>query len=442
MKLLQFRVLVLLLAGTATCTGQVLTIEDAVRMAVKANRQVKISELDVTKAGEVTAETRTLRAPQLNSYVVAGGALNPITSTIPMGSLGVYPGVGPIPGRDAEIQAPRRLTGLIFARAAQPVTQLFFKIPLAIQESKLGEELAGQNLRQQKLEIARQVREGYYQLVGTQAQVASAESALRYLVELQTLVDRNLAEETVLNGDSLNVRTKVSQQRYQLLQLQNALDCQKEALNRLLGRELNTPFTVEEQPLATFDELDLPAAQKKAIEHRPEIRKARLQEEKSEIEIRRERAEYWPDLSLQVSYLAMANFSLLPTNVSSAGFIFEWKPYDFGQKKHKIALLKASSRQANLTAQDAEQQIQLDVATRYRKLMEARALLATQTLSQEAEHEKLRVITNRYGEKAVLLTDVLQEQAALAQADSQYRAAVAGFWSAKADFERSLGEEF
>ena len=66
-------------------------------------------------------------------------------------------------------------------------------------------------------------------------------------------------------------------------------------------------------------------------------------------------------------------------------------------------------------------------------------MLDTSTLTQEAEREKMRVVTNRYGQKAALLSDVLQQEAVVAQADSDYQKALAAFWSAKASFEYALG---
>jgi outer membrane protein TolC len=72
-------------------------------------------------------------------------------------------------------------------------------------------------------------------------------------------------------------------------------------------------------------------------------------------------------------------------------------------------------------------------------LAEARALLDTITLTQEAERETMRVVTNRYGQKAALLSEVLQQEAAVAQADSGYQKALAAFWSAKAGFDYALG---
>jgi outer membrane protein TolC len=50
-------------------------------------------------------------------------------------------------------------------------------------------------------------------------------------------------------------------------------------------------------------------------------------------------------------------------------------------------------------------------------------------------------VSNRYSERAVLFNDVLQTESDLAQANHQYRDALVGFWTAKADFEKAIGEE-
>jgi outer membrane protein TolC len=96
-------------------------------------------------------------------------------------------------------------------------------------------------------------------------------------------------------------------------------------------------------------------------------------------------------------------------------------------------------KQASLTEQDAEQQVLLDVDANFRKLAEARALLDSTALSQEAEREKGRVVTNRYIQKVALLSDALQQEAAISQADTDYQKALAAFWAAKASFDHALG---
>src|SRR5215467_84253 len=418
----------------------VLTIDEAVALAVKGNRQVRSTALSVDAAQQETAALRTSRWPQFQTYLLGGEALRPISFTIPKGALGFYPATGPIPAEQSKVTTPQQFTGLVFAQASQPLSQLW-KIHLSLISSKIGEDLARETLRQQRQDTAHSVRDLYYQIAQTQTQIGNAESNEKYLVELEAETDRNLTQQTALKGDSLAVRAKLSQQRYQLLNLRDTGQTQKESLNRLLGRDLSTPFSVEVQPMPTPEEIDLRAARKEATEQRTEVRQARLQSKKADIAVRQERAQYIPDVSATLTYVTLPNVSFAPQNILQAGFLLQWQPFDWGQKKHKTVSLRDSANQARLSEQDAEQQVILDVNAKFRSLAEARALLDTTALSQEAEREKLRVAVNRYEQKAALLADVLQQEAAVSAASSNYENAVAAFWRAKASFDRSLGRE-
>jgi outer membrane protein TolC len=86
-------------------------------------------------------------------------------------------------------------------------------------------------------------------------------------------------------------------------------------------------------------------------------------------------------------------------------------------------------------------QVAVDVGNRFRKLREARANVKVAQLMQQAQSEKLQVLLEEYKQKAALLTNVLSEQANMAQANSQYQQAVAAFWTARSDFEKALGED-
>jgi outer membrane protein TolC len=243
----------------------------------------------------------------------------------------------------------------------------------------------------------------------------------------------------VLASDSLTVKAKLKQQRYQLLTLQDAFEVQKQNLNHLLGRDLRTQFTVEVDPVPDLAESDLKIARKQALEQRPEVREARLQSKSAQLDIRRARAEYIPDLSIQVGYLSFQNVNLLPQNAGYAGFLFQWQPFDWHYKKHRIAELTAASQQKVLTEQDAEQRVLLEVEDKFRKLGETRMLLEARADAREAEQVKLREVTNRYTQQSALLSDLVQQQSTVTQADAQYQQAIAGFWTARAEFEKAIG---
>jgi len=414
-------------------------VDDAVKIAIGDNKQLQVTNLEVVRARESVAETRTNFFPQLHSYVLAGYELDRVSFTIPAGIFGVYPATGPIPATN-EVSTPARFAAFIYAYAGQPLTQLY-KVNLAVREARFGVSLAEERLRSRRQETARRVKEAYYQLAQAQSEIRSAEAAVEYFSELSGLTDRNLKQETVLLSDSLIVKAKLNQQRYQLRALQDGFDLQKEAFNYLLGRDVRTHFSIEPQPPPDFLELDLEAARRQALEQRSEIREAHLESEIAGLDVRREKAGYVPDLSLQVSYQSFQNMAFLPQNIASAGFAFNWQPLDWGYKKHRTGELRAIAQQKEILAEDAEQQVILDVDQKYRKLNQARMLLDADADVQKAERQKLQEITHLYEQNAILLSDLLQQQATASQADSQYQQALAAFWTAKADFERAVGAD-
>jgi outer membrane protein TolC len=425
-------------APDADSAPPLLTLDEAVRIATANNRDVRSSELNVTKARETVAQARTNYLPKLGSYVLAGVPLQPIDFTVPAGSFGTFPATGPIPAKESTIRSPQRVGAFLYASAAQPLTQLY-KMKLAVRQAQLGTDLAHEDVRGQEQETTRQVKDAYYQLAQLQVQVESSKAAVQALMALSAVTEQRLSAQTVLASDSLTVKARLKQQRYQLLVLQDDFEVQKQSLNHLLGRDLRTQFTVEMQPVPGIAESDLEIARKRALEQRPEVREARLQTKSAQLDVRRERAEYIPDLSLQVSYLSFQNTTFLPQNAGSVGFLLQWQPFDWGYKKHKIGELKAASEQKSITEQDAEQRVLLDVDDKFRKLGEARMLLEAQMDAREAEQVKLREVTEHFAQQAALLPDLLQQQSAVSQADAQYQQALAGFWTARAEFEKAIG---
>jgi outer membrane protein TolC len=154
------------------------------------------------------------------------------------------------------------------------------------------------------------------------------------------------------------------------------------------------------------------------------------------------KADYIPDVSLTVSDLSLVNVSsLLPSNVASAGVLITWKPMDWGRRKHELAAATKQIEQSRNSVNDAESQVLVEVAAKFRKLAESRALLMAAKLQLEAEREKLRVVMNQYAQKVALSSDVLQQRSSVENATGQNNQALLSFWTAKADFEKSLGEE-
>ena len=222
---------------------------------------------------------------------------------------------------------------------------------------------------------------------------------------------------------------------------ENGLATEREHLNQLLGRDLNTAFRVDAMPEEDATDLSLAAARDKASQNRPEVREAFLKEKQAEYARRIAKADYIPDLSLTVRYQGLNNVKVLPQNVGVAGFYLTWEPFDWGRRRNNIAEKTRTVEQARNGLHETESQIAVEVGTKYRKWREASLLLKATRTEHEAAVEQFRTTTNKYKEQAALIRDLLRAQARSTETEFQYQQALSSFWSTLAELRRTMGDE-
>ena len=122
--------------------------------------------------------------------------------------------------------------------------------------------------------------------------------------------------------------------------------------------------------------------------NRPEVRQAHLKEKQAEYDRRLAKAEYIPDLSLELRYQGINNVQVLPQNVSTAGFLLTWEPFDWGRRHNKVVEAKKTIEQARNGIQETESKIAVEVGAKYRKWHEASLLLKASGTAHEAAAEQ------------------------------------------------------
>ena len=427
-------------AQQAAQDAPLLTLDDAVSIALSNNRLVKNSVLEAQKYDFQVSTMRSKRLPNFHFSVLGGELLQPFDFTFAKGAFGTYPGTGPIPSTDAKVHTPARLTAFVNGSIDQPLTQQY-KIGLGIRATELGREIAKEDVRAERQKIAAEVRSAYVELVATQAAVDAAGQAVKTLQEAQRVTLRYIGERTVLKGDALEVDARLAKTQYDLSVAENGLATQHEHLNHLLGRDLATQFRVDFIPEEDTTTLSLEEARNQASQNRPEIRQSHLKEKQAEYDRRIAKAEYIPDLGLALSYQGVQNVQVLPTNVAVAGFALTWEPFDWGRRHNRVREKQNTLAQARNGAQEAESQIGVEVAAKYRKWKESALLLKATRTGHEAAAEEFRVTSNKYNEQAALVRDLLQAQARSSETAFQYQQALSSYWSSLADLRRAMGEE-
>jgi outer membrane protein TolC len=323
---------------------------------------------------------------------------------------------------------------------AQPLSQLY-QIHLGLRAQELGSQISSEKARAEKQDLIKDVKQTYYAILQSESELEAAEASVKQYQELDRVVLQRVSQQAALQSDSLDVKARFSNEKYKLIQLRDTLDSRKEYLNHLLGRDIRTDFRVEQVPTASFEEIDIKLAQSRALEQRPEIRQAQLTLRQAEYDRRIAKADYIPEVGVAFNYSSNFNIDVLPRNMTSIGFQLKWEPWDWGRRKDVVSQKKVVESQAQSKLHEVQSRVLLDVNSRFRKLEESRALIAVAEAERDAAQQRLREVTNKYSQEAVLLSDVLKQQAAAASARDDYQQALLGFWSAKTEFQKSLGED-
>jgi outer membrane protein TolC len=428
---------------TASCQqntslpADVLTLDQAINIAQDNNLGIKNALLEVEKSDDEVAAARTGRLPSFHFYTLLSQDLVKhdvsVTNPVP----GLFPGIGPF----FTLSTPRRPTAVFAGQVLQPISQQY-RIGLAINLVKLAREGVQQKLRSEQQALVNNVKRIYYGILQSESALASVRDEIKSYRELDRVTGEFVLRQVLLRTDHLQVQTRLAKAEYESVDLSNRLSTQKEQLNKLLGRDVLTEFSVLPAVDAIVLESDLSAARRRALEQRPELSDARLRIDEAKLEKRLKKSEYIPNVSAGFTTLALRNFDeVVPRNIASAGVVVSWEPFDWGRKKRQLAEKSKTIEQAQNSLKQTEDQILIEVGDKFRRLQQTQQALRVARLGQETAREALRVNTRRYKFEAALLSDVLQSQATVMDANNQYQQALLSFWTAKAELEKAMGED-
>jgi len=421
--------------------AQVTTLNEAIRAAEAANRTIKIAELEREKAIREVEAAKTHRLPVFSVNALASQPLTQLGITLERGSLGVYPHDGPIPAQTTTLESPLQFGFIGYASVAQPLTQQF-KIGLGIDLAGVGVDATNEQLRATRQGIVNEVRHLYYGIAQAESGRRTLQETVDFLKQLERETHQQVLQRVALQADQLHVKAQRVQAEYELLKMDDPIETQKEQLNRLMGRPIDTPLEIDASTIAANDSVSLNEAYAQALASRPEMRLAKVQQHKAELERRLASAERIPDVSLSLFALRTVNFSsTLPNAVSSVGVQASWDVFDWGRKAHEVDKKRDAEAQAALELKDAEARIMADVAHQYRRIAEAQKEVELAQALQASNADALRIARNRYMQREAVFSDVVKTQSSLAEANHRYTQALMDLATAQADFEKSMGRD-
>ena len=292
--------------------------------------------------------------------------------------------------------------------------------------TKYAEELAQQQHQGGMQEVIMSTDQAYWQVISLVNKKKLAEGYLKLLQQLDSDVEKMIAEGVATKADGLSVRVKVNEAEMTLTKVEDGLSLARMLLCQLCGIDLSSPITLadenmEDIPLLTPEtHFDMSTA----YANRPEIRSLELATQIYKQKINVTRAEHLPSIALMGNYMVtnpsvFNSFENKFKGMWNVGVMVQIPIWHWGEGIYKTKTAKAEARIAQYQLQDAREKIELQVNQSAFKVKEASKKLVMATKNMEKADVNLRYATLGFKEGVIATSNVLEAQTAWLSAQSE-----------------------
>jgi len=414
-----------------------LTLDEAVTLAVAQNSSLKIAGARVQEGLEKRKSVRSDYFPHLSNDSTYFHITNNQLVTVPAGSLGTVPGLGPFPTQETTINQGSNNPVLANTTLTQPLTQL----PKIYQADKIAyadQKIATAELDKARTDVIFATHRLYYGLVIARKQKEAASAAVTAGEQALREAKDNVAAGSQLEVAAIGSSAVLLQNRYSLLSAEIQIADLNSELNDLLGLPLDTDIDPVDpsppEPTANTPETYV----QEALEKNPEIKAARESVDKAQSGVKAAQLDYIPDITAFGRYTYQHGVPFLTNNIGVFGVKMTWDIFDWGKKRDVVAQRKEQLTQANENLHRVKNQIEVGVDKAYRKLEQTRRLIDVTRELLVLQKENLRLKSD--GRKTGTATEAQYATAVASVKNAEYEElqALLGYYLAVADLKRII----
>ena len=315
------------------------------------------------------------------------------------------------------VDALRTDTRNVYAGAIT-LTQPFYpggKIRAYNKITKYAEELAQQQHQGGMQEVIMSTDQAYWQVISLVNKKKLAEGYLKLLQQLDSDVEKMIAEGVATKADGLSVRVKVNEAEMTLTKVEDGLSLARMLLCQLCGIDLSSPITLADENMEDIPLLTPETHFDMSTAYATQIYKQKINVT---------RAEHLPSIALMGNYMVtnpsvFNSFENKFKGMWNVGVMVQIPIWHWGEGIYKTKAAKVEARIAQYQLQDAREKIELQVNQSAFKVKEASKKLVMATKNMEKADENLRYATLGFKEGVIATSNVLEAQTAWLSAQSE-----------------------
>lgn len=462
--------------GMAADGPLVVTIDQAVEMALNNSPKLRGAALDVAAAEAKRKQARAQYGPKLQVELTAmffneppgfGGDMGSMDTgdvdivsglqqlddliqvigddadkALSSGLLGVGQGLQGIIDTFSSLDslfASKKYDVTFTARVVQPLTPLWAIHQMA-KLAELEVDVARVAVERQRIELAYQVREVCLKLLQAQAALSALDEAIETVQAHIQRAQYFLEAGLISKNDLLQAEVRLASLRGQRLEVNHGIELALATLSMLLDLPADQQISVQAPADGPTDgdAPQLAAAQAEAAATRPEMRELNLRLEQARRGIKAAWQGYIPNVIALGQYQHNEGSIMVPP-AWTGGVAVDFNVWEWGDTYYKVEEAEAGLARAEVGREELKRGIDLQVRAAWLKIAEVTDKIAIARSAVVQAEEQLRLERERYEAQQATSTDVLDAQTRLTQAKVTADTAVIERRIAMAALDKAIG---
>ncbi len=401
-----------------------ITLEEAIKFALRNDRQLEIARLQVGIAGTQADQARSYLLPQVTAGVTKLWFRDPIGLKVPLQTSSMA-----FDGPDDMFSAQVQLAVPIYIGGSIPQY-------LAARHLHLSEEQVAERTRQN---VVFNVTKAYFSILQTQRLLEVARESVELVESHRKQAQDFFEAEMVDKRDLLEADLRLAEIKQQLFTVEKANQLAISMFNKIIGHDINEETEVVDIHEIHPVDIELDRCQELSSLHRPELKQLHEQIEAASKGLQASKESLLPSVVGVASMTYSDSEYLVRDKIYYAGLSINFDAFNGGRNWARISEASKKQMQAYQALDEATEMLKIQVMEAWLSLTEAQKKLAVSEVAVAQAVENMRIVDNQYAEQMISMIEVLDAQTFLTNAKANHANALYQYHTSLAQLEWALG---
>ena len=427
-------------ALTANAQGvKSLTLKEAINYALENKADAQKAKLKVENSEYQIQEVRSRALPQISAN--GGLTYNPIIQTTVIDGAGFGQ-----PGTTIQAAFGQKWNSV----AGVSLTQNLFdqSVFTGLKAAKSTREFYQINAQLTEEQVIERVANSYYQIYVQRQNLGVLDNMYQNTVKVKNIIQGQFDNGLAKKIDLDRIIVKISNIKTQRQQVLNGVQIQENALKFYMGMPIENAIEI---PKAAFEVTPMALTEVPNTANRTEFLLLKKQEELLEYQKKSVIAGYYPTLSLSAGYNYIGQGPKMPLGAKPADGVY-WSDFSSIGLNLRVPIFSGFDTRSKIRKADVElrsikedlkdTKLGLDLAFANAKTQINNSLITIENQKENAKlaQEVLENTRNNYVQGLATLTDLLDAENALTEAQNNYTSAILDYKLAEIQLIKSKGE--